>query len=100
MSGRILVTGATGFVGKHLVAILQSNGYSVQIHSLADGDLTQCRLGYEGITHVFHLAGKTFVPDSWSDPRSFYAVNTVGTANVLEFCRRSDAAVTFVSSYV
>jgi nucleoside-diphosphate-sugar epimerase len=100
MSGRILVTGARGFIGKHLVAGLQSNGYSVQTHSLADSDLTHCSLAYEGITHVFHLAGKTFVPDSWSDPGSFYAANTVATANVLEFCRRSGAALTFISSYV
>jgi nucleoside-diphosphate-sugar epimerase len=100
MSGTILVTGADGFVGKYLVAALKSSGHSVQTHSLADGDLTRCALEYPGISHVFHLAGKTFVPDSWTDPCSFYATNVVATANVLEFCRRSHAALTFISSYV
>jgi nucleoside-diphosphate-sugar epimerase len=100
MSARILVTGAAGFVGRHLVAALRSQGYFVQTHSLADGDLTSCSLEYTGITHAFHLAGKTFVPDSWAVSRSFYEAKVVATANLLEFCRCSHASVTFVSSYV
>jgi nucleoside-diphosphate-sugar epimerase len=100
MSGTVLVTGADGFIGKHLVAALESLGYSLQTHRFADGDLTRCALEYSGIAHVFHLAGKTFVPESWKDPCSFYAVNVVATANVLEFCRRAHASLTFISSYV
>src|SRR6185312_14614684 len=100
MSGSILVTGSGGFIGKHLVRMLESLGYSVQRHALAAGDLAQCALGYSGISHVFHLAGKTFVPDSWADPLSFYSANVLTTANVLEFCRRCGASLTFVSSYV
>jgi nucleoside-diphosphate-sugar epimerase len=100
MSGTILVTGADGFIGKHLVGALESRGHAVRSHSLADGDLTRRPLEYAGISHVFHLAGKTFVPDSWADPCEFYAVNVVATANVLEFCRRSRASLSFVSSYV
>jgi nucleoside-diphosphate-sugar epimerase len=100
MSGTILVTGADGFIGKRLVAALRSSGHSVQTHSLCDGDLTTCSLEYSGVSRVFHLAGRTFVPDSWADPCGFYATNVIATANVLEFCRRSRAALTFVSSYV
>jgi nucleoside-diphosphate-sugar epimerase len=100
MSRAILVTGADGFIGKYLVAALTSSGHSVQTHSLADGDLAHCALEYTGISHVFHLAGKTFVPDSWADPCAFYTTNVVATANVLEFCRRSGASLTFISSYV
>jgi nucleoside-diphosphate-sugar epimerase len=100
MSGSILVTGADGFIGRHIVAALKALGHSVQTHSLADGDLTRCALEYSGVSHVFHLAGRTFVPESWSDPCSFYATNVVATANILEFCRRTSASLTFVSSYV
>jgi nucleoside-diphosphate-sugar epimerase len=54
----------------------------------------------EGVSQVFHLAGKSYVPDSWRDPRSFYQTNVVGTVNVLEHCRQNQAALTLVSSYV
>ena len=40
------------------------------------------------------------MPDSWERPRAFYEVNVLGTANVLEFCRRHEVPLTFVSSYV
>jgi len=100
MSETILVTGADGFIGQHLVNALRSRGYSVETHSRALGDLAHCALEYVGISHVFHLAGKTFVAESWSDPCSFYQNNVVATANVLEFCRRSGASLTFISSYV
>ncbi len=52
------------------------------------------------IEHVFHLAAKSFVPDSWNDPLSFYETNVHGTHNVLEFCRKEGVNVTYVSSYL
>jgi nucleoside-diphosphate-sugar epimerase len=101
MSARsILVTGATGFIGRHLLERLQSLEYPVIVHSTAEGDLARCALEYGDVGHVFHLAGKSYVPDSWADPRGFYETNVLGTVNVLEFCRRSGASMTFVSSYV
>jgi nucleoside-diphosphate-sugar epimerase len=100
MTTEILVTGATGFLGRHLVAALESGGHGVRPHSSADGDISRCPLPMKGIRHVFHLAAKTFVPDSWQDPRPFYEVNVLGTLNVLEHCRRHGARLTLVSSYV
>lgn len=100
MSERILVTGADGFIGTHLLAALEKAGWPVDCHSMGDGDIADGELPYEGIRHVFHLAGKTFVPESWSSPRSFYKVNVLGTVNVLEFCRRQGASLTLMSSYV
>lgn len=101
MSSRsILVTGATGFIGRRLLERLRSLGYPVAAHSTAEGDLARCALEYADVGHVFHLAGRSYVPDSWADPRGFYETNFMGTVNVLEFCRHHAASMTFVSSYV
>ncbi len=97
MSGVVVVTGASGFIGKHLVAALQNLELDVRHCSLRQG-LPQ--LSADSISHVFHLAGKTYVPESWSDPLSFYDANVLGTAKILDFCRRVSAPVTLVSSYV
>lgn len=100
MADRILVTGASGFVGRHLVAALEASGFSVLRHSSADGDIATARLSYADVCHVYHLAARSFVPDSWERPREFYQTNVIGTVNVLEFCRRTKASVTVISSYV
>jgi nucleoside-diphosphate-sugar epimerase len=100
MKNKILVTGATGFLGRHLVPALESRGLAVNQHSSADGDIAECPLPMEGVTQVFHLAGKSYVPDSWLDPHGFYRVNVMGTVNVLEHCRRNQASLVLISSYV
>lgn len=100
MPDRILVTGATGFIGRHLLPALTGAGVTALTHSSADGDITRCPLPYEGIGHVYHLAARSYVPESWNQTRDYYDVNVLGTVNVLEFCRRTGASVTLVSSYV
>jgi nucleoside-diphosphate-sugar epimerase len=69
-------------------------------HSFQDGNIATCPLEFGSVRHVFHLAGKAFVPESWQAPHGFYEVNVLGTANVLDFCRRQSASVTLISSYV
>jgi nucleoside-diphosphate-sugar epimerase len=96
----VLVTGADGFIGSHLVPALQAAGYNIFTHSTREGDIRNCPLSFEGVGHVFHLAARTFVPDSWSAPLNFYEVNVLGTVNVLEFCRARGASLTLMSSYV
>jgi nucleoside-diphosphate-sugar epimerase len=49
---------------------------------------------------VVHLAGRTFVPESWKDPARFYRDNTLTTAHVLEYCRQTQARLVYVSAYV
>jgi len=100
----ILVTGASGFIGKSLIGKLCSSGYDVIGIDLNEGDITveNTLIPYlrKNISHVIHLAGKTFVPESWKEPFDFYRINVMGTVNVLEFCRRTGASFTFISSYL
>jgi nucleoside-diphosphate-sugar epimerase len=96
----ILVTGADGFIGKKLVLKLKKIGYNIFEHSVSDGDITTADFKFDEIDHVFHLAALTFVPASWENPAEFYRVNVLGTENVLEFCRKKNAGLTFPSTYV
>jgi nucleoside-diphosphate-sugar epimerase len=100
MNDSILVTGATGFVGTHLVQALRQRGDCVVAHSTRDGDLAREEPKAVGIRHVYHLAARTYVPDSWQDPRSFYEVNVLGALSVLEFCRKHGCSLTLMRSYV
>lgn len=104
MNKAILVTGATGFIGRALVASLQPQAQKVIALGSSDGDI--CKpdtlrkwLG-EKVGAVVHLAGRSFVPDSWQDPGAFIAVNAGGTSRVLEFCRQTGARLVLVSGYV
>lgn len=95
----VLITGASGFVGRALVAALRANGISLHALTRADGDIGQVRPAVRADC-VVHLAAKTFVPESWQDPLSFYEVNVLGTVNMLEYARRNKARFVLASSYV
>lgn len=93
-----LVTGATGFIGSHLVEFLIEKGYTVRILIRKSsrlewlhgkpiewilGDLERPNLAKEslkGVDYVFHLAG---VIDTASKKR-YFQVNTEGTRRLLE----------------
>lgn len=100
----ILVTGAAGFIGKALSGKLQEAGYDVVGFDFGQGDITDEKALYpyldSKISHVFHLAGRTFVPESWKEPFGFFQVNLMGTVNVLEFCRKLGIPLTYISSYL
>lgn len=101
---KVLVTGASGFIGKALVRRLLLEQYEVVALSTSDGDIaspsTLLKYSDERFERVFHLAGRSYVPDSWVDPTTFYGTNVLGTANVVEYCRIIGASLTFVSAYI
>ncbi|MEW6165112.1 MAG: NAD(P)-dependent oxidoreductase [Pseudomonadota bacterium] len=101
---KVLVTGASGFIGRALASGLQVRGWEVVPVGSAAGDIarpeTLTAFAQQDIAHVFHLAGKTFVPDSWDDPHAFCRTNILGMLNVLEYCRKGHIPVTYVSAYV
>jgi nucleoside-diphosphate-sugar epimerase len=101
---KLLVTGAAGFIGRALVKRLRQTDNTVIEFDLDRGDITvpDALRAFESnpVDYVFHLAGKTFVPESWKDPYSFFQVNALGTLNVLELCRKTGAGLTYLSSYL
>ncbi|MEO5691687.1 MAG: NAD(P)-dependent oxidoreductase [Usitatibacter sp.] len=96
------MTGANGFIGRHLVPSLRERGHTVVEATRVDGDVadsaTWARFPRTDV--VVHLAGRSFVPDSWTDPRSFVESNVVGTWTALEHCRAHGARMVYLSSYL
>lgn len=102
---RVLVTGADGFVGKHLTAHLRAQGMDVfELHgpggpakvsspAIETADILDRaavssfveRCKPEG---VIHLAGFSSVAQSHRDPATAFAVNTLGTVHLLEAIHR------------
>jgi GDP-4-dehydro-6-deoxy-D-mannose reductase len=99
---RILLTGATGFIGTALHQQLKKAGHTIHLLSQRDGKVedtfTWQLLPASDI--VIHLAARTFVPDSWEQPAAFMATNATGTLHALEYCRKHKAKCIFLSSYL
>lgn len=101
MPMRILITGASGFVGRHLIAALAalpdapeivagtygdeapglSNARAVPL-DVTDAERTLVVIQAEQPTHLMHLAGISVISQANRDVRKTWEVNTQGTLNV------------------
>ena len=102
---KILVTGADGFIGSHLVEKLLASGHHVKALSyynsfnywgwlegmdhenleIVSGDIRNlhfCLNLTEGMDMVFHLAALIAIPYSYDSPDSYIDTNINGTSNI------------------
>ncbi|MFA6279874.1 MAG: NAD(P)-dependent oxidoreductase [Bdellovibrionales bacterium] len=97
-----LVTGAGGFVGRALVARLKAEGRDVLALDRAAGEVEDAAT-WEALPAarcVYHLAARTYVPDSWRDKAAFIKTNVMGTEQALAYCRQHGARLIYLSAYV
>jgi GDP-4-dehydro-6-deoxy-D-mannose reductase len=108
MSRRVLITGASGFAGRHLAAACAAAGEEVVALSrsgaapadLLDAEATRAAVAAAAPDVVYHLAAHAHVGRSWSDPAATLAENQAMTLNLLEAVRTAapGAVVVAVSS--
>ena len=101
---RIHITGGSGSIGSELSKAILSEGDELILSK--DASLRIEEPAYfeqlenpEEIDVVYHLAAASFVPKSWESPQDFVKVNVLGTTHVLEFCRKYNIQLVYVSSY-
>jgi nucleoside-diphosphate-sugar epimerase len=112
MNMRILVTGATGFLGEHLTHRLLADGAQVRVLArspekaqplvargaeLVAGEITDeaaLQRAVDGVSVVYHLVGKLFIPGV---PAEEYArTHVAGTRLLLAACRAQGSIERFV----
>ena len=99
----IVISGSNGFLGKHLVSKLSDHKkYKIIKMDRKFGDIA-CKKTWKKLPKakiLIHLAAKTFVPDSWTNPKEFFKTNILGTMMALEYCRINKSKLIFLSSYL
>jgi GDP-4-dehydro-6-deoxy-D-mannose reductase len=104
---RVLITGASGFAGRHLAGhLIASTNWEitgVQSHAAAplegvrmlscdllDADLTNRMIAHNRPDVIFHLAAQAYVPKSVANPAGTLNTNIIAQVNLLEACRAAE----------
>ncbi|WP_237152594.1 UDP-glucose 4-epimerase GalE [Oryzibacter oryziterrae] len=114
----ILVTGGAGYIGSHMVHALVDRGERVVVidnlstgfeavlpaaarlvvGDIGDSTLVDQVLKEEGVTGIAHFAGSIVVPDSVTDPLSYYENNTVKSRALIAAAVRAGVKAFLFSS--
>ena len=85
---KILVTGGTGMVGKHLKSILPNAVYVGSEFDLRDWIETENLFETYKPTHVIHLAAKVGgIRDNIAKPAEYFDDNILMNTNVINMCK-------------
>ena len=108
----ILITGADGFIGSHLVEKLSTLGCNIRAMCVYNSfnswgwldtldkniiknidvilgdvrDIKSVNNACKNVDYVFHLASLIAIPHSYNSPYSYLQTNAMGTMNIMEAC--------------
>lgn len=91
----VFMTGASGFIGSHLVEELELRGMQVFTHDRKDGDLAKHK-SFPDVDFVIHLAAYNSTKDFYNDGYQVIKDNILPTLHVIDHYRKVKSKPIFV----
>ena len=100
---RILVTGATGLLGKSLCPLLDREGWQYWACNSKIFDITNTKMVNEimnkiSLDFIIHLAGFTNIDQAEDNPKKAFDVNALGTKNIASIAKKHNIPILYVST--